>query len=62
MSILEKLRQGPTLSYEFFPPKNPAGWGSLYATLAEIARQSPDFVSVTYGAGGSTRTKTVDIV
>jgi methylenetetrahydrofolate reductase (NADPH) len=62
MSILEKLRQGPTLSYEFFPPKNPAGWGSLYATLAETAKQSPDFVSVTYGAGGSTRTKTVDIV
>ena len=62
MSILDKLRQGTTLSYEFFPPKNPAGWGSLYATLAETAKQSPDFVSVTYGAGGSTRTKTVDIV
>ncbi len=62
MPILEKLRQGPTLSYEFFPPKNPAGWGSLYATLAETAKQVPDFVSVTYGAGGSTRTKTVDLV
>lgn len=62
MSILEKLRQGPTLSYEFFPPKNPTGWGSLYATLAETLKQSPDFVSVTYGAGGSTRTKTVDLV
>jgi methylenetetrahydrofolate reductase (NADPH) len=62
MSILEKLRQGPTLSYEFFPPKNPAGWGSLYGTLAETLKQSPDFVSVTYGAGGSTRTKTVDLV
>lgn len=62
MSIPDKLRQGPTLSYEFFPPKNPAGWGSLYATLAETARLSPDFVSVTYGAGGSTRSKTVDLV
>jgi methylenetetrahydrofolate reductase (NADPH) len=62
MSILENLRQGPTLSYEFFPPKNPAGWGSLYATLAETLKQSPDFVSVTYGAGGSTRSKTVDLV
>ena len=60
--ILEKLRQGPTLSYEFFPPKNPAGWGTLYGTLAETTKLGPDFVSVTYGAGGSTRSKTVDIV
>ncbi len=62
MSILDQLKQGPTLSYEFFPPKNPAGWASLYATLAETLGQRPDFVSVTYGAGGSTRTKTVDLV
>ncbi len=62
MSILTKLRSGPTLSYEFFPPKNPAGWGTLYGTLAEVSRQSPDFVSVTYGAGGSTRQKTVELV
>ncbi len=62
MSILEKLQQGPTLSYEFFPPKNPAGWGTLYGTLAEMLKQKPEFVSVTYGAGGSTRAKTVDLV
>jgi methylenetetrahydrofolate reductase (NADPH) len=62
MTILEKLRQGPTLSYEFFPPKNPSGWASLYSTLGESLKQSPDFVSVTYGAGGSTRSKTVDLV
>jgi methylenetetrahydrofolate reductase (NADPH) len=62
MPLLENLRRRPTLSYEFFPPKNPSGWGSLYATLAEAARQEPDFVSVTYGAGGSTRSKTVDLV
>ena len=62
MSILEKLRQRPTLSYEFFPPKNPSGWASLYTTLGESSKQAPDFVSVTYGAGGSTRSKTVDLV
>jgi methylenetetrahydrofolate reductase (NADPH) len=62
MPLLDRLRERPTLSYEFFPPKNPSGWGSLYATLAEASRQTPDFVSVTYGAGGSTRSKTVDLV
>lgn len=62
MSILDKLRAGPTLSYEFFPPKNPAGWSTLYGTLSEVSKQGPDFVSVTYGAGGSTRLKTVDLV
>src|SRR5690606_20743243 len=62
MSVLEKLKRGPTLSYEFFPPKNPAGWASLYTTLGETLKQQPDFVSVTYGARGSTRTKTVDLV
>lgn len=63
MSFFEKMVGGtPTLSYEVFPPKNPAGWGALYSTLGEVARQSPDFISVTYGAGGSTREKTVDLV
>ncbi|MDR3709592.1 MAG: methylenetetrahydrofolate reductase [NAD(P)H] [Capsulimonadaceae bacterium] len=63
MSYFEKLQAGtPTLSYEVFPPKNPLGWESLYATLAEIRRRTPDFVSVTYGAGGSTRDKTIDLV
>jgi len=62
MSVLEKLKRGPTLSYEFFPPKNPSGWASLYTTLGETLKQQPDFVSVTYGAGGSTRSKTVDLV
>jgi methylenetetrahydrofolate reductase (NADPH) len=63
MSFLTALRQGrPTLSFELFPPKNPAGWGTLYSTLAEIAKLSPDYISVTYGAGGSTRSKTVDLV
>jgi methylenetetrahydrofolate reductase (NADPH) len=63
MTFCDKFRTGkPTLSYEFFPPKDPGGWGTLYTTLGSISRQAPDFVSVTYGAGGSTRRKTVDIV
>ena len=63
MAFCDKLAAGiPTLSYEFSPPKNPAGWATLYSTLGEISRHSPDFVSVTYGAGGSNRQKTVDLV
>lgn len=63
MAFVDKLDQRiPTLSFELFPPKNPAGWGTLYATLAEIAKLAPDYISVTYGAGGSTRAKTVDLV
>jgi len=63
MSFLEKLKHGQTtLSFEFFPPKNPAGWSTLYGTLSDLASEKPDYVSVTYGAGGSTREKTVDLV
>src|SRR5580692_1556048 len=63
MSFVNKLNARiPTLSYEFLPPKTPADWATLYGTLAELPKLAPDFVSVTYGAGGSTRQKTVDLV
>jgi methylenetetrahydrofolate reductase (NADPH) len=63
MAFIDKLRRGePTLSCEFFPPKNSEGWSTLYQTMGRIARLGPDFVSVTYGAGGSTREKTIDLV
>jgi methylenetetrahydrofolate reductase (NADPH) len=63
MTFIEKFYHGlPTLSFEFFPPKNPDGWGTLYQTLGIISRRSPDYVTVTYGAGGSTRRKTIDLV
>ena len=63
MLFFEKLQQGkPTISFEFFPPKTPEGWAKLYATIAETSRLDVDFVSVTYGAGGSTRENTIDLV
>lgn len=63
MDMLDKLNAAkPTLSCEYFPPKNPAGWGTLYATLAAAQELKLDFASVTYGAGGSTREKTLSLV
>ncbi len=52
----------PTLSFEFFPPKTKAAKKNLHATLDELANTNPDFVSVTYGAMGSTRDTTKEIV
>jgi methylenetetrahydrofolate reductase (NADPH) len=53
---------GPVFSFEFFPPKTDAGERNLYAALSELKTLEPSFVSVTYGAGGSTREKTIEIV
>jgi methylenetetrahydrofolate reductase (NADPH) len=50
-----------TYSFEFFPPKTPKGVESLYNTVRELNILSPDFVSVTYGAGGSSRGTTMQI-
>jgi methylenetetrahydrofolate reductase (NADPH) len=52
----------PVFSFEFFPPKTEQGERNLYAALAELQTLEPAFVSVTYGAGGSTREKTIAIV
>jgi methylenetetrahydrofolate reductase (NADH) len=51
----------PVFSVEFFPPKTAEATEALYATARELKELEPDFVSVTYGAGGSTREGTVEI-
>lgn len=60
--IADLLAAGPTYSFEFFPPKTPQMAETLQATLRELALLAPSFVSVTYGAGGSTRELTHEIV
>ena len=49
----------PTVSFEFFPPKSDAGRQALVNVAGRLAPISPDYVSVTYGAGGSTRALTL---
>ncbi|HEU0024094.1 MAG TPA: methylenetetrahydrofolate reductase [NAD(P)H] [Thermoleophilaceae bacterium] len=58
-SILEQRR--PVFSFEFFPPKTDEGQRTLEDTLGVLKEDAPDYVSVTYGAGGTTRDRTVEI-
>ena len=63
MQIRELLARGrPTFSFEFFPPKSEEAAKQLEQTIAELRELHPSFVSVTYGAGGSTRERTIEIV
>jgi methylenetetrahydrofolate reductase (NADPH) len=60
--ISQKLHtRRPFFSFEFFPPKDDAAERNLMATIEALKPLDPGFVSITYGAGGSTRTRTVDI-
>lgn len=60
--IRQKFKEKkPLLSFEVFPPKKDGDFDSVYGTLDELSRLSPDFISVTYGAGGSKSRKTIEI-
>jgi methylenetetrahydrofolate reductase (NADPH) len=63
MLIRDYLATGrPSISFEFFPPKSDEAVAQLAQTIAELAELEPSYVSVTYGAGGSTRERTIDVV
>jgi methylenetetrahydrofolate reductase (NADPH) len=62
MYIRDLFGATPTVSFEFFPPKTPEAEATLEATILELEPLAPSFVSVTYGAGGSTRDRTHELV
>jgi methylenetetrahydrofolate reductase (NADPH) len=63
MQIKDLLARGrPTFSFEFFPPRTEDAARQLEQTIAQLRELKPTFVSVTYGAGGSTRERTIEIV
>ncbi len=62
MRIAQKIgTRRPFFSFEFFPPRDDAAEAQLFATIETLAPLDPGFVSITYGAGGSTRDRTVDL-
>ncbi|MBU0755620.1 MAG: methylenetetrahydrofolate reductase, partial [Planctomycetes bacterium] len=60
MDLFPRLKR--TFSFEFFPPKSSKAAKELFETVTDLKFLSPDFVSVTYGAGGSTRQRTIELV
>ncbi|PVZ08934.1 methylenetetrahydrofolate reductase [NAD(P)H] [Actinomycetospora cinnamomea] len=59
-TVTERIQRGvPTFSVEFFPPKNDEGEATLWRTIRDLEPLDPAFVSVTYGAGGSSRDRTI---
>ena len=62
MRITERLQKpSPSFSFEFFPPRTPTGLAGLLDTLRDLKELEPSFVSVTYGAGGSTQRSTTEL-
>src|SRR6516164_5569896 len=63
MHIQDVFREhATTFSFEFFPPKTDEASEELFANIARLQELKPSFVSVTYGAGGSTRERTHDLI
>ena len=63
MKIIRRLEsESPAYSFEFFPPKDAAGVDQLFRAVQELGPYAPTYVSVTWGAGGSTRGLTVELV
>ena len=58
----KKKKKEPVFSFEVFPPKTSEGTKNLFRTIEELSELEPDYISVTYGAGGSTSKSTLDIV
>lgn len=62
IATARKALAEPTLSFEFFPPKDQAGEANLWSAFEKLLEVSPDYVSVTYGAGGSNRERSLAVV
>ena len=63
MHITDIINKGrPTFSFEFFPPKSERASESLFETIKDLESLDPSYVSITYGAGGTTRERTNDLV
>ncbi|MCS7012184.1 MAG: methylenetetrahydrofolate reductase [NAD(P)H] [Chloroherpetonaceae bacterium] len=63
MLVRDILKSNKTaFSFEFFPPKQEADWDKLFHTIADLMALKPSYVSVTYGAGGTTRERTHNLV
>ena len=61
-SVAERIRRGGFVSFELWPPRSPESAQALEAAIEALARLSPAFVAITYGAGGSTRARTHELV
>ena len=59
---MNEIKPRVPVSFEFFPPNTPVGSEKLKTVVGELAEAKPEFFSVTYGAGGSTRDKTLATV